>query len=107
MSRINPQGDMDHAYVFRHRESQRATTCNVHGGREHGPAGEANEKTKTGNTDKQPNKEKGKSNGKKNRGTPSTETPNNNRDEFTDRRCIGEKDSKHQTKKNRIEPLRR
>ena len=56
---------------FRHRESQRATTRNVQGGREHGPAGETNEKTKTGNTDKQSNKEKDKSNGKKNRGRPA------------------------------------
>ena len=71
MSRINPHGDLDHAYVFRHREFQRATTPNVQGGQEHRPAGEISEETKTGNTDKQLNKEEGKTNGEINRGRPA------------------------------------
>ena len=86
---------------FKHRDSQRATTRNVQEGREQGPAGKTNEK-KTGNTDKQPNKEKGKGNGQKIRRAPSTETPNSK-----DGRCIGEKDCKYPTRKDRIEPLRR
>ena len=50
---------------FRHRESQRATTPNVQGEREHGPAGETNDETKTGQTDKQHNKEEAKPTGKR------------------------------------------
>ena len=50
---------------FRHRESQRATTSNVQGGREYRTAGETNEETKTGITDKQPNKVKSKTKNKK------------------------------------------